>query len=140
MDKFAVFEKMTKGQIIDWIKSNTWMHSDYLLPKESDLLWNKYEELSSKAIREGELHLEEGRRLQETNWTERYNQLAAECNKSTDIQENIEIIDQMQKLRDPWDKHIEDYKRIDQIHEEAEKVLEKYNKAKAKRKEEEGED
>ena len=123
MDKFAIFEKMTKRQIINWIRNNMWSH--HRLPKESDLLWSQYEELSDRALREGEAHLKRGKEINETGWAEKYDKLAAQFNESKDIQERIKLIDQMSKLREPWDKHIEDYKRVDKLHEDAEKIHKK---------------
>lgn len=134
MDKFAIFEKMTKRQIINWIRNNMWLHHN--LPKESDLLWSQYEELSDKALKEGKAHLKRGEEIAATGWTKKWDELAAKCNESTDIQEKIQIMEQLSKLREPWDKHREDYNRIDQMHEKAERILEKH---KAKREQEEKE-
>lgn len=130
MDKFAIFEKMTKRQIINWIRNNMWMHHN--LPKESDLLWEKYLEMSDEALKQGERHVEQSKVIAATGWSTKYDTLAKKFNASEDLQEKIDISKEMSRLRKPWDDHRDDYKRIDKLHEDAEKVLLQYEKARLK--------
>ena len=124
-DPFAVFEKMTKSEIISWMRKNSWMLSSRL-PTESDILYTKWEKLSYDALEESRKHIEQGERIAATGWQTEYNNIAHQCNNTSDIQEKIRLIDKLSRLRKPWDDHVEDYKRIDALQKKANDLYEKY--------------
>jgi hypothetical protein len=104
---YEIFEKMTKQEIINWIKSELGFRINFNLPKESDIAWLRYG-LSSKEDLKNRLKLsEEFAKISSSGWARKHDDIADKFNKETNIEIKLKHIDQMQILRKEFDLWLE---------------------------------
>ena len=128
-DPYEIFKKMTKEQIIKWIRQNTWMISTNHLPKESGILFQKWSDAVDVHERALNEHIAQGERIRQTNWEHEHNRQIDLLNNTKDYSERAKIFEKIVKLRKPWDLHLEEYKKVAELGSKADKIYEQYNNA-----------
>lgn len=114
-----ILEKMTKEELIKYIRENTIMM--IRRPRESEILYNRYHKKFDEHMIESERLTAGGKNIDMKTRDE----IAKKFNASTDAGERLRLLDQIKPYEDQWAKHMKKLKANMKAFDELEKEYER---------------
>ena len=125
MNNYDIFNKMTKEQIIDWLKKNTLLGN---FPTEIDIAFYNYLKAFDKDQEKWKEHIDRGKKLKDSGWEKDDKILVEQTNSETDINKKLRLLQKLKKIREPWEDHLAETKSLMKQQEKTELLYKKYLK------------
>ena len=118
-----IFDKMTKQEIVAWIRSTVMYISSP--PRMSDLMFVRWQQQSGKLQIKRRNHIESFKSL----GLKKRDVYAKQFNQSTDINEKLKLMNKIQPLDNKVQKHHEEYKKLEREQKKVDRLYKAIDKA-----------
>ena len=126
----AIFEQMTKQEIIRWIKQEI-IPSSIRMPRKSDILWYRYEKKQKELLDRSRANTQYGKSLDML----KRNEYAKKFNNTNDIKERLSLLGKMEPFEKKRKKYtneimaiMDEEKKCESLYSQIEKERQKETK------------